>query len=474
VISDVSAPPLAELVATLGADQVSVVAADRAARSRDCWPRLALADRLGEHPRLPDAVVRPRDTADVVSVLRWARAHGVPVTPYAGGSGVVGGALPVSGGISLDLTSLTGLVALDDVSGVATFRAGTLGPHAEAAANDAGFTIGHFPSSVMCSTVGGWVSARGAGQLSTRYGKAEDLVVAVEAVLPDGTVWQTRPAPRTAAGPDMWRLLAGAEGTLGVITEVTLRLHPLPGARHFQGWLFADLRAGVDALRRAMATGIRPAVLRLYDETDTSLVLGGQGLVVEPGALLVAVCEGDERVVECERAVLADVFAAGGRDLGAGPGEHWWAHRYDVSANLPRVLSGQLLGPHGVADTIEVAALWSRLPGVYDAMRAALLAHVPVVLAHVSHCYPEGASIYWTLAADADDDRSALSRYDAAWSAAMQACLDAGGSIGHHHGVGMARGPWLAAEMGAGHGVLRAVKAALDPGGICNPGKLGL
>ena len=449
-------------------ERVRADAAERRAHARDCWPRLVLAERLGQAAPEPDVVVRPESTAEVSAVLSWASGAGVPVTPYGAGSGVVGGAVAVRGGVLLDLSGMSGLVALDEVSGVAAFRAGTLGPDVEAAVNARGWTVGHFPSSIMCSTVGGWVAARGAGQLSTRYGKAEDLVVALEAVLPDGRVWRTLPAPRTAAGPDLWRLLAGAEGTLGVVTEVTFRMHPLPEVRRFGGRLFGSLGEGLDALRAVLQSGARPAVLRLYDELDTTLVLGRPG-----GALLVTVCEGDPDVVAAEEAVLRRACAAA-TDLGPEPGEHWWAHRYDVSFNLPRVLSGQLLGPHGVADTIEVAALWSRLPGVYDAMKAAMGQHADVVFAHVSHCYPEGASIYWSFAYDAASPEDALARYDRVWEAAMTSCRAAGGTIGHHHGVGQARAPWLAAELGTGWDVLRAVKSALDPAGVCNPGKLGL
>lgn len=459
---------VAALAGVVPPERVRADAAERRAHARDCWPRLALAERCGTPAPEPDVVVRPASTDEVSAVLAWASKAGVPVTPYGAGSGVVGGAVAVRGGVLLDLSGLAGLVALDEESGVASFRAGTLGPDVEAAVNARGWTVGHFPSSIMCSTVGGWVAARGAGQLSTRYGKAEDLVVALEAVLPDGTVWRTNPAPRTAAGPDLWRLLAGAEGTLGVVTEVTFRLSPLPAVRRFGGWLFPSLVDGLGALRDVMRTGARPAVLRLYDELDTTLVLGREG-----GALLVTACEGDPDVVAAEEAVLRRCCGAA-TDLGAEPGEHWWAHRYDVSFTLPRVLSGQLLGPHGVADTIEVAALWSRLPGVYDAMKAAMSEHASVVFAHVSHCYPEGASIYWSFAYDAASPEEALARYDATWAAAMTSCAAAGGTIGHHHGVGQARAPWLAAEMGAGYGVLRAVKAALDPAGVCNPGKLGL
>ena len=463
----------AALRALVGGDRVADDEPERAAHARDCWPRLTLLERAGDVLPLPDAVVRPRATDEVSAVLRWCTDNGVACTPYGAGSGVVGGAQPVRGGVTLDLSAMAGLVEIDEVSGTATFRAGTLGPDVEAAVNARGFTVGHFPSSIMCSTVGGWVAARGAGQLSTRYGKAEDLVVALEAVLPDGRIWRPHPAPRTAAGPDLWRLLAGAEGTLGVITEVTFRLTRLPEVRRFGGWLFPDLRGGLDALRRVMATGARPAVLRLYDELDTSLVLGGQGLDVGPGALLVTACEGDRRLVNAEELVLRDECASA-RDLGPGPGEHWWAHRYDVSFNLPRVLSGQLLGAYGVADTIEVAALWSRLPDVYDAMRAAMSEHMAVVMAHVSHCYPEGASIYWTIATDATDDADALRRYDAAWAAGMAACRETGGSIGHHHGVGQARAAWLAGGLGVGFELLATIKGTLDPAGIANPGKLGL
>ena len=458
----------AALAGVVPPERVRADAAERRAHARDCWPRLALLERAGVAAPEPDVVVRPLSTAEVSAVLAWCSSSGVPVTPYGAGSGVVGGAVAVRGGVTLDLSGLTGLVALDDVSGVASFRAGTLGPDVEAAVNARGFTVGHFPSSIMCSTVGGWVAARGAGQLSTRYGKAEDMVVGLEAVLPSGAVWRTRAAPRTAAGPDLWRLLAGAEGTLGVVTEVSFRLHPLPEERRFGGWLFGSLEDGIEALRQVMRTGARPAVLRLYDELDTTLVLGREG-----GALLVTVCEGDPVVVVAEEVVLRRC-CAGAADLGAEPGEHWWEHRYDVSFNLPRVLSGQLLGPNGVADTIEVAALWSALPGMYAAMKAAMSEHASVVFAHVSHCYPEGASIYWSFAFDAVSPDEAVARYDAVWNAAMTACRAAGGTISHHHGVGQARAPWLASEMGAGFDVLRSVKAALDPAGVCNPGKLGL
>jgi alkyldihydroxyacetonephosphate synthase len=456
------------LGALVGADRVRADAAERRAHARDCWPRWVLAERAGVATPEADVVVRPRSTAEVSSVLRWCTETGTPITPYGAGSGVVGGAVAMRGGVLLDLSGLAGLVTLDEVSGVATFRAGTLGPDVESAVNARGWTVGHYPSSIMCSTVGGWVAARGAGQCSTRYGKAEDLVVAIEAVLPDGTIWRTTPAPRTAAGPDLWRLLAGAEGTLGVVTEVTFRLSPLPEVRRFGGWLFPSLRDGLDALRAVMRTGARPAVLRLYDALDTTLVLGR-----DDGVLLVTVCEGDPDVVAAEEAVLRRCCAAA-TDLGPEPGEHWWAHRYDVSFNLPRVLSGQVLGPYAFADTIEVAALWGRLAETYDAMKAATAPHVAVVFAHVSHCYPEGASIYWSFATDAASDADALARYDAVWAAAMTACRAAGGTIAHHHGVGQARAPWLAEELGAGYGVLRAVKAALDPAGICNPGKLAL
>lgn len=452
----------------IGAERVSADAPELRAHARDCWPRLALLERTGTQSPEPDVVARPGSTAEVAEVVRWASRNGVPVTPYGAGSGVVGGAVAVRGGILLDLSGLAGLVSLDAESGVATFRAGTLGPDVEATVNAAGWTVGHFPSSIMCSTVGGWVAARGAGQCSTRYGKAEDMVVGIEAVLADGTVWRTVPAPRTAAGPDLWRLLAGAEGTLGVVTEVTFRLHPLPSERVFGGWLFGSLREGLDALRAVMRTGARPAVLRLYDELDTTLVLGREG-----GALLVTACEGDPDVVAAEVAVLRRTCCAA-TDLGPEPGEHWWAHRYDVSFNLPRVLSGQMLGPNGVADTIEVAALWSRLPALYDAMKAAMSAHAQVVFAHVSHCYPEGASVYWSFATDAASPSEAVERYDAVWAAAMDACRAAGGTMAHHHGVGQARARWLPGELGAGWDVLRAVKAALDPAGVLNPGKLGL
>ncbi|MDX1619838.1 MAG: FAD-linked oxidase C-terminal domain-containing protein, partial [Nitriliruptorales bacterium] len=283
----------------------------------------------------------------------------------------------------------------------------------------------------------------------------------------------------SASGPDLTALFLGGEGTTGIITRAWLRVRPLPSVIVDRGYLVPDLQAGVRALRDIMHGDLHPAVLRLYDETDTALVFGGQGLEVPEGCLLIAGCETSQAEIASitQDQVSAAVHDHGGQDLGEEPGRHWREHRHSVSYRFADYMKpGGAFGDALTLDTIEVATTWSNLQSLYSQMKEAMSEHVDLVLAHISHCYSAGASIYFTVGAiNEGDEGRALERYDAVWDAAMRACLAAGGSISHHHGIGLARAPYLPDELGeVGYDVLRAVKSALDPGGRMNPGKLGL
>ncbi|HWH31078.1 MAG TPA: FAD-linked oxidase C-terminal domain-containing protein, partial [Egibacteraceae bacterium] len=287
-------------------------------------------------------------------------------------------------------------------------------------------------------------------------------------------VLRRTPQPASAAGPDLVQLLLGGEGTLGLITSVDLRIHPKPEAMAFRGHRMPSFGAGLDAIRAVLRKDLRPAVVRLYDEADTNLnhpELGG-------GCLLVTVCEGYGPLVDVEDAALRAAAAAhGGEDLGEEPARHWHAHRYDVSWRLADFIKpGGLFGDAVAVDTCEVAAPWALLPDTYDAVRAALAQSMDLVMCHASHAYRDGACLYFTFGAAAQgDEAAAQARYAAAWQAAMEAALRTGATITHHHGVGLLRAPYLAAELGeGGMATLRRIKAALDPAGIANPGKLGL
>ncbi len=319
---------------------------------------------------------------------------------------------------------------------------------------------------------------RSAGQASSFYGKMEDMVVGLEAVLADGRVFVARPVPQSSSGPDLTRLFLGGEGTTGIITRATLRVWPAPTTTVDRGYLVEDMATGLAAIRAILRTGLRPHIVRLYDETDTAMVFGGQGLEVPDGCLVIIGAEGDDEVApfvaEVARRRLVD---HGATDLGPEPGAHWRAHRHNVSYRFAEYMKpGGTFGDALTLDTMEVAAVWSRMPSLYEQVRAALSEHADLVLAHVSHVYPEGASIYFTFGGinEGDEDR-AVRRYDAAWDAGTHAAIAAGGTMSHHHGVGLLRAPVLPEELGqVGMDVLRRVKAALDPDGLLNPGKLGL
>lgn len=463
------------LASLLPAGVVSTDPDDLRAHARDWTPLLMLRERRGDALPLPTCVARPRSTGEVATILRWADETRTPVVPFGGGSSVVGGAQAVEGCVSLDLRAMDGIVEIDEVGLTVTAQAGILGPAFETALEARGLTMGHFPQSFDISTLGGWLSARGAGQKSSRYGRVEEMLVGIEAVLAGGHVVRTPRFPSTAAGPDLARLFVGAEGTLGVITEATLRLHPAPGRVSHAAYAFESFAGAVEAARQIMRAGLRPAVVRAYDETDLQIAFRTNDERPESGALAVLRFEADALAAEEEAAAAAVLAGSGGKDVGAGLAEWWWRHRNGAVGTLLKVMFEGMLGETAVVDTMELSATWPALARLYEEVRAALSARADVVGCHLSHPSAQGACLYFTFVMlDNADDRAAEARLLAGWRAGMEATLEAGGTISHHHGVGALKAPWAARELVGEMGLLRAIKRALDPGGIMNPGKLGL
>ena len=431
---------------------------------RDWWP-LAMTWALdGDVPGLPAAVARPVDAAEVAAVVALCDEARVPLTAAGGRSGVSGASVPVHGGVVLDTTAMSGITAVDPVSGTVDVLPGTFGDALEEELRSAhGLTLGHWPQSIALSTVGGWLACRSAGQLSTRYGKIEDMVVALEVVLADGTTIETGGAPRAAAGPDLNQLFVGSEGTLGVITSARLRCHPAPVATRKAAYSFPSFADGIDGLRTILQRGATPAVARLYDpiEADRSWSTGDQ-------AVLLVLDEGDPILVDATMAVVAEA-CDGATVMDEGLVDRWLGHRNDVSALEALTRKGF------VVDTMEIAGPWSKLPALYDAVLAALqgVDGMKAASAHQSHSYLDGGCLYFSFAGRPPaDEREAF--YVQAWDAATNAALARGGALSHHHGVGLNRSRFMADALGAGMGVLQSVKDALDPNGILNPGKLGL
>jgi alkyldihydroxyacetonephosphate synthase len=433
---------------------------ERAEAGRDWWPISIGWAVEGRVPARPAAVVRPKDATQVAEVLAACAQHGVPVTPAAGRSGVCGGSVPLFGGLALDLTGLVGEVQVDATSLIAQVPAGVFGPALEAALRRTGHTLGHWPQSMALSTVGGWVACRGAGQYSTRYGKIEDMVAGLEVALADGTLLRTGGrAPRSATGPDLTQVFCGSEGVLGVITGVWLRIHPLPAAEDRRAYGFESFAGGLDACRRVLRRGATPAVLRLYDPIESARSFG-----VHDACVLVVLDEADPGLLGATLAVVDEECAAA-RRLGDELVAHWLADRNDVSALAPLWRAGV------VVDTAEVAGHWRVLPGIVDEALAALRALDGTIAAsvHQSHAYLDGACLYFTFAGRGDDGEA---YYVAAWDTLMATVEQHGAAISHHHGIGLNRGRF-AAELPEQR-VLAALKRALDPAGVLNPGKLGL
>lgn len=483
-----------DLSRLVGSANVSDADPDRAACGRDMWPRTLIGPSGLPELHLPDIVVWPRRTREVVAVVRYAARHGIPLVPYGAGSGVCGGAIPIHAGIVLDLKRMNRVLAIEADDHAATFECGILGQHLEDALAQRGLTLGHFPSSIYCSTLGGWLAARSAGQCSSRYGKIEDMVLSLEAV--DGRA-QVIQADREQQ-PDLTPIFVGSEGTLAVITQARLRVWPQPETRLMRGWHFRAIEPALDAARAIMQLGLRPAVVRLYDALDTALSgltknatshvgkptvpprwLLRVGLMSPPlansiaramarhGVLLVLGFEGPRARAHAEAELArAQLVAAGGTDLGETPGQQWLAHRYRVSYKQSPIFSAGAF-----VDTMEVATTWDRLLTLYNAVLAAIGRHA-LVMAHFSHAYPSGCSIYFTFVGRRD--RRARERYDQLWKDALNAALDAGGTLSHHHGVGLMKVPFLAREHGQAMTVFREFKRAFDPKGVLNPGKLGL
>jgi alkyldihydroxyacetonephosphate synthase len=434
--------------------------------SRDWWP-LALHWALaGEVPQLAEVVVRPTTTDEVVKVAQVCNNGRLPLTVTGGRSGVCGAAAPVFGGVVLDATGLAGVASIDEVSGIVEVLPGTFGPDLEDELRAVGLSVGHFPQSFDLATVGGWVGSRGAGQYSTRYGKIEDMVVGLEVVLADGSVIRTGGAPAAAAGPDLTQLFVGSEGTLGVITRVWLRTHPLPATERRAAYSFASFADGIEACRRTLQAGGTPAVLRLYDAPESQRGQGGDGTE----CILLVLDEGDRGLVDATMSLVERACADGGaRPADVGLVDRWLGHRNDTSA-----LQG-LTRKGFVVDTMEIAASWSKLGGLFDDVRAAMMAvpHARAATCHLSHSYSDGACLYFTFAATPPADEIE-STYIALWDAGQRAVLEGGGNLSHHHGVGINRGRFMAEALGPGHRVLIGLKSSLDPNGIMNPGKLGL
>lgn len=439
--------------------------------SRDRLPFAVFRERAGELAgAVPRLVVRPANQDEIIRLVQLAKARNVAIIPYGNGSGVLGGAIPLGGEIMVDTRRLDKIVSINPIDAVVTVQAGMNGADFERQLNEAGYTSGHLPQSIEISTVGGWLACRGGGQLSSRYGKIEDIVVGLKAVLPDGSPLEVRPVARRSVGPSIRDLMIGSEGTLGIITEATLRIFKKPAVERGVVLAFPSLQAALDTARLVMQAEIRPAIVRLYDRVESDERTKDVPLFKTKPFLAVLQFIGSEPMVTAEQSMALEIANARGGEVGPdGPYEHWKQNRY--------VAYSQKWHDAGYFnDTIEVTGNWSAIPAMYEAIGSAVRAIYPGLHfgAHWSHVYPEGACQYMTVRLPPMPEEQALPLHQKLWDAVQKLTLDHGGSIAHHHGAGLFRNPWMQRELGTGLGVLQAIKDALDPGNLFNPGKIGL
>lgn len=481
---------LAALTALLGEEHVRTDRESRLLRAGGKSYLDLLRRRSGDASDAPDAVVLPGTTEETAALLALCSEHDVVVVPFGGGTSVVGGLAGVDPddrpAVALDLRRMASVQEIDVPSSLVTVGPGMRGPAFEAALGEKGLTFGHLPQSWEFATLGGYAATRSSGQASTGVGRFDDLVAGLTLATPSGVLEVGHP-PASAAGPDLLGLALGSEGTLGVITELRLRVRPKPATTAYEGWSFRTWAAGLAALQRLARHDLLPDVVRLSDVDETRANLlnaGGTGARLlrgmlrtrghREGCLLVVGWEGLPDIVRARTRAASSLLRSGGAiRLGSSVGESWRKHRFGAPYTRDSLLDAGML-----VETLETAATWSALPTVYDSVRRALSTALtsggrrPLVMTHVSHGYPTGASLYFTVLADRDDELP-IQQWLGAKRAATDALLAAGGTLTHHHAVGADHRPWLEREIGPlGVEVLRAVKARLDPKGICNPGVL--
>ncbi|MDA2928879.1 FAD-binding oxidoreductase, partial [Acidobacteria bacterium AH-259-O06] len=463
-----------ELEEVVGQKNVSTLAADRLVYSTDwSWIPQMWLDR-GMQPPAADFVVHPGSAQEISAILKIANSYRIPVVPWGGGSGTQGGAIPTYGGILLDLKRLNDIIEINEDSLYVTAQAGVNGSQLEWALNEKNLTLPHYPASANCATLGGYLAPRGSGTISTKYGKAEDLVMSMEVVLPDSTIIRTPPVPNHASGPDFMRLFLGSEGTLGVITEVTMQIERLPEVRLLRAMLFKDITTGLEAGRRMMVQRLNPLVIRMYDPSSTgSLVKEVLGYELQGAYMIIGFDGWEEIALAQEKRALAICKELGAQDLGREAGERWWNHRYDFyyppwGLHLPYLYG-----------TVETISVFDKIEQLYYAKKEALektfedwdLSYI----GHFSHWFPWGASLYdrFIVKDPPQDPHEALKLHNRIWAVAVRTSLKNGGMLNEHHGIGLKLSRFMRAQYGPAWQLLETIKHAIDPHGIMNPGKVG-
>ena len=497
VLNEAFAEALANV---LRADQITSEPMERVVHTYGKSLRDLLRVRRGDLGRLPDVIVYPEAEDDVVAIMSTALAHDVVVIPFGGGTNISESLEPSRGEsrtvLSVDMRKMDAVIEIDDVARLARVQAGVLGPRLEEQLNAKGWTFGHFPDSFTYSTLGGWIATRSSGMQSDKYGDIADITTALRAVTPAG-VLVTRAVPSKSTGPDVNQMLLGSEGRLGIITVATVHVHRTPEVRKILGYLFPDWYGAISAMAEIAESDASPSVTRVADPHETQFSFATKkpgGLVDKYSSVALKkflgrvkhydmdrAClgfigyEGTEKHVKLQRKLVGEIVSRhNGICIGSGPGALYDQKKFDTP-----YIRDHLLAYGALADVSETSAPWSVLPKLYDGVIEAAekaFAELEVagwIMCHLSHSYHSGACLYFTFAFHGSERSDALDQYAIVKTAIQQAFIDEGGTLSHHHAVGLAHAPWLEQDISAaGVSMIRALFDGVDPGHQLNPGKI--
>jgi alkyldihydroxyacetonephosphate synthase len=487
----------AELVAIVGEENSFTDDKTRVVHTYGKSIRDLLRIRRNEIARVPDVVVYPADEFAVQQIVDAAVAAGAVIIPFGGGSNIAGSLEPLASEertiVSLDLGRLDRVLSIDEGSGLARIQAGAQGPFIEEQLNAKGWTMGHFPDSFTHSTLGGWVATRSSGMQSDKYGDIADIARGLRMVRP-GTVVELRPLPSTSTGPSVREMIIGSEGRLGVITEVTVQVHRQPAVREVQAYFFPNWKAGLAAMHAISESDAAPSITRVSDARESGFslstrkeskgvsgaaqnvlmsVLKRRGWDLEQMCLSFIGFEGSASHVAYEKKLVGSIVKKnGGIGVGKGPGALYDQKKFDTP-----YLRDFLLDRGAAADVSETAAPWSKLQEVYDdTVAAAYSAYEALgvhgwIMCHLSHSYNSGACLYFTFAFVHGDDP--IAQYEVVKSSIQQAFMSHGGTLSHHHGVGVEHAPWMQQDISEGGvALIQGLFDAADPDAQFNPGKV--
>ncbi|MCS7107537.1 MAG: FAD-binding oxidoreductase [Acidilobaceae archaeon] len=422
--------------------------------SRDWWPLAILLEREGLWGRRPPAALLPESSEEVSLIVKRARDHGACLVVQGGGSSVTGASAPRDACAVLSLSRMRRVLELNEEDLYVTVEAGALLFELEELLNRSGYSLRHVPQSFHIASVGGSIASLGSGQYSTGYGNAEDMVLNLEVVLPNGEIaWARRPTvPRSSLGPDLKRLFAGAEGAFGVITKAVLRVVPLPPYSVSSSFQVPSFSQGLKLVRELMKRGLRPAIARLHDEAESRLRFGSE----RPLLLLSYEGYDDDLVALLWEKADQIIREGGGSEVGEEPFKKWLKSRFNYLEEMEVVYSMGMW-----FETFDLSATWSVAPRLHERLTRELEDMEVIAMAHASHFYLNGAALYFTVLFERSPE--------AYWKVArrvFEAAIEEGASVSHHHGAGELKGPYLEAELGPMVKALRKIKRALDEGGV--------